>query len=271
MQRPGIVSLSEKPSDTGKCNICLSSTKLTEEHVPPKSAFNDCPRLFHRLHISDRASEEAHAVQTRGGFRVKTLCRTCNNELCSQYAKQYVLFARHCSQNAKILALEGGTRHLSIPGDTLMIAKQIAAMILAIQSTQFAESNGWLRRFVTDSSMTVNPRFRILAFLVPNISVAGTINRLEFRKDVLTCEPDFECHAGEISFFPFGFVYAYDIGIGYATRRMTDITHWFRNDHPCDRLGQSISLHTRLAGIGSYYDCRGVARRAAQVDYLGKT
>ncbi|MFO1005925.1 MAG: hypothetical protein U0929_08200 [Planctomycetaceae bacterium] len=160
---------------------------------------------------------------------------------------------------------------MSIPGDTLMIAKQIAAMILAIESTSYAEGNGWLRRFVTDTCVTVNPRFRVLAFLVPNVSFAGTINRFDFRKDELTCQPDFECHAGEISFFPFGFVFAYDLGVGYATRRMTDITHWFRNDHLNDRRGQSITLHTRLAGIGSYYDCRGEPRHAAQVDYMGKT
>lgn len=150
-----------------------------------------------------------------------------------------------------------------------MIAKQIAAMILAVESTDYAEANGWLRHFVTDAAVAVNPRFRVLAFLVPNVACAGTITRLSYRADVITRNPDLNCIAGEISFYPFGFVYAYDISPGYGLTTMADVGHWFRTDHPDSRKGQSITLYSRLAGIDSFGGCRGERRYSAQVDFMG--
>lgn len=269
MRRPGLISLSSTPKLTGKCHICLMHAKLTDEHVPPKSAFNDCPRLFQRLFRPDKSQESAQWVKTYGGFKVRTLCASCNNVLCATYAEEYVKMVRHIAENSKLLAPDGVRRTVRIQGDTLYIAKQIAAMILAIESTQYSEMNGWLRNFVTDPQATVSPLFRVFGFLVPNDPNAGTINRFDLRKDVMTGTSDLDCHAGEVSFFPFGVVFAFSMGSGYGVNRMTEITQWFRNSHMSDRKNCVLELHSRMAGIDSFRGARGERRSSAQVDFMG--
>ena len=56
-------------------------------------------------------------------------------------------------------------------------------MFLAIHSVHVARHRDDLREFVRDRHLTLDPRFRVYAFLVPDVSEAGNISRFHSRID----------------------------------------------------------------------------------------
>ncbi|MDB5348545.1 MAG: hypothetical protein JWP89_6922 [Schlesneria sp.] len=249
-----------------RCHVCLGDGKLTREHVPPKSAYNDDTALWNRLFTPKGAGPSAQTFRVKGGFRVSTLCECCNNGLCSNYAKAYVAFIRRLVEQPRLFAPSGRRRLVSIPSDTLFIAKEIATMILAIEPLTYAKHNAQLRQFVCDPQSLLEPTFRVYAFLVPDLPHAGTISRFHGRAD--TFAPGYKFAGGEISLFPFGFVYASDIGPGYNLSTLTNVTHWFVRGDTRDRLRQVIELGTRITGVDSIQSGIGRGRTAPQIDYV---
>lgn len=75
----------EKNSEDQRCNICLRTDALTEDHVPPKRCLSDRSVLLYGL--ADLISNEARVVHTRSndGVRYRTLCSNCNNTLLGRY------------------------------------------------------------------------------------------------------------------------------------------------------------------------------------------
>ena len=256
------------PMEDGRCHVCLGNGPLTREHVPPRSAFNNCTALWERFVPSDSVKDSARFVRVRGGFYVRTLCAGCNNGLCSPYAAAYVDFARHLVENPPLFDSSGHARLVRVPGDTLLLAKEIATMILASEPVTYAAHNVGLRQFVLDRESTFRPNFSVYAFLVPDVREAGTVTRFHGRCD--TFAPGYRFMGGELSWFPFGFVYASDIGRGYDLHGLTDVTHWFTTADKRDRESNAISLHCRITGVESI-QC-GVGRRRAtpQIDYIGR-
>jgi hypothetical protein len=256
------------PHEDGRCHVCLRYRELTREHLPAKRAFNDCPALWERLVTSDKAKESARFVQTRGGFWVRSLCQQCNTEVCSRYAKAYVRFVRHLVESPHLFDSSGRARLLRVPCDTLLIAKQIATMVLASEPVTVAAHNPELCHFVLSPESTFRPRFNVYGFLVPDVPEAGTVTRFHGRVDTLA--PGYEFLGGELSRFPFGFLYATQIGRGYDLSALTDVTHWFTTSDKRDRLTAAVSLYSRLTGAESIQCGVGRLRRGPQIDYIGQ-
>jgi hypothetical protein len=86
----------------GRCRICQKFGRLTREHVPPASAFNDRSYL---QYYSEQVSE-AERLQWRtrevnaSGIYVFTLCERCNNKTGRAYGGAYVEFVREFSSVA---------------------------------------------------------------------------------------------------------------------------------------------------------------------------
>jgi hypothetical protein len=179
--------------DRTRCHICLREVKLSKEHVPPRSAFNNCTALW-------------------------------------------------------------------------MLAKEIATMILAVEPAGFGQDNLGFRRFVLDKDATFGPNFRVLAFLVPDSPQAGTFTRFHGRVD--TFAPGYAFAGGEISCFPFGFVYTTQIDGGYDPHTLTDVTHWFTKGNKADRHGNAVRLFCRLTGVDAIQCCVGHERVRPQIDYV---
>jgi len=161
----------------------------------------------------------------------------------------------------------GRTRLVSIPSDTLYIAKEIAAMILASEPVKYADYYPALRHFVMDARATFQPNFTVRGFLVPDSPQAGTITRFHGRVD--TFAPGYGFVGGEISHFPFGFVYATQIGSGYGIEGLTDLTRWFTTASDFDRNNDAASLYCRITGVDSIQCGIGRERKSPQIDYLG--
>lgn len=211
----------EREESLSCCHICMKRKPLTREHIPPEKAFNNCNKLWDRL-VLTQDSVTKRKAQIRGGLWVKTLCGKCNNSICSPYASEYVNLVKQLVEKPKLFDMSGEARVFSVNINPLFVAKEIATMILAAEQLSYAKHVPELRKFVLQKKFKIVPPFKMFAFLVPNKAQAGTVLRFHARVD--TYAPGYEFVGGEISWYPFGFVYATKIGKGYNLERLTEIT-----------------------------------------------
>jgi len=252
----------ELSKDLTYCHICLEKTKLTREHIPPKKAFNQHNKLWESLtHDTNRM----RTVLIKGGFWCKTICKKCNNEIGSKYANEYIKFVKQLVSKPTIYRSTGDGFLLSVDADTLFIAKEIAMMILAYESVDFAKHNYELRKFVLDKNYTIKSPYRILSFLVPDNPNSGTMVKFHSRVDSFA--PGFGFAGGEISSYPFGFVYASEIGKGYVYEKMTDISHWFSESDYSVRTRRQLTFYRRLTGVESMHVLLSGRRIKPQIGY----
>lgn len=69
----------KKRSQIDRCNICGSKAKLTWDHVPPKSCYNNGPIKYNQLHKG--IPSEKYEGFFQSGIRFRSLCEKCNNDL----------------------------------------------------------------------------------------------------------------------------------------------------------------------------------------------
>jgi hypothetical protein len=148
--------------------------------------------------------------------------------------------------------------------DTLLIARQIALMILAIERLEFGALHADLRAFARGELGCVVPPFRVLPFLIPQRPEAGTISRAQYRTHYSS--GGFVAMAGEISMFPFGFVYAFELGKRYRPAEFGDISHWFSASSPTDRLNAWLETSVAVTVLDSVHCSFGNPRRYPQID-----
>lgn len=190
----------------GTCHICGAHTKLSFEHVPPKSAFNSFPILrssFEKMVMSEDLDEITGKIQQRGSGGY-TLCEKCNNDTGAWYAGSY---ARWAGQAMQWLIAARGQPSLSYPFSLfpLRVLKQVVCMFFSINNPQFQKANPALVRFVLNrESQQMPPDVRIYAFytLSNRMRSAGASGMIQgfggsgSRLHVFS----------EIAFAPFGFV-----------------------------------------------------------------
>src|ERR1043166_3025110 len=170
-----------------QCHLCLHRARLTREHVPPESAFNGTRRIWERFNprtkgIDTETGKLRGPAQTvldtwQGGFYVRTLCGECNSRTGHVSARAYVEFVRHLAEAPRLFEPRAGLRTVRVRPDPLLVARQIAVMILAVENIEFARKENELRLFARGELESVTPPFRVFAFLVPDHPMAGTIVR----------------------------------------------------------------------------------------------
>jgi hypothetical protein len=80
----------------GRCRICQKFGRLTKEHVPPKSAFNDRSYLeyyVNKANEAERVKWETRDVDSNGIY-LFTLCEKCNNHTGRLYGTDYGKFVQ---------------------------------------------------------------------------------------------------------------------------------------------------------------------------------
>lgn len=255
------LSNSHHRKNVSYCHICLKRRKTTKEHIPPKAALNRGPRNWDVLARNKEGSLEIRRVLIRDGHFARTLCRICNSR-CSTYANEYGRFVRGLIAKPAILDPRGHFA-VRVAEDKLRIAKQVATMILATEWLGWAEQQTELRKFVLDPDCRCEPPFRVLSFLVPNTHYSGTLIHYHGRAGLVS--PDYHFLGGEISLYPFGFVYAEQIGVGYRPWEMADITSWFG-----DKPVSCVRFRLRVSGVGGIPDGSGHKRVRPQLDWLSR-
>src|SRR5271166_6637843 len=132
------------PAPEGHCWLCNRYGKLSKEHIPPESAFNDCPLLLMKL---DERSREAGAVlwapdRSQHGQYFRSLCSQCNNKYGRLYGGAYVDLVKRVAERIgdvqefhKISVL--GVRR------PLAILKQVILQFVTANGPGFVRANDW--------------------------------------------------------------------------------------------------------------------------------
>jgi hypothetical protein len=155
-----------KKQHFGICHLCGIDGKLSFEHVPPESAFNN-QRILRSTFEQMLAKENLDGLEGRQqqrGAGAYTLCEKCNNNTGLWYVPAFGDWAQ---QAMKIVL---GTRcrpSLEYPFNLfpLRVLKQVVCMFFSVNGTYFHKAHPELVRFVLNKESKEFPEYvRVYAF-----------------------------------------------------------------------------------------------------------
>lgn len=192
----------------GRCRLCSKWGRLSFEHVPPESAFNDSGVLLETLGqwlASERGGKERGTYRQRG-LGAYTLCERCNNNTGRWYASEYVIWAKRLMPIVADVSPSLIPAHLAIRDRyPLRLIKQVVTMFLAVGSEEFSEKHPALRHFALNWQTThLPPTYEFYMNLyrgpeVRTIPLAGRMN------------PTGLAVLGEVAFPPLAFVMTFEM------------------------------------------------------------
>src|SRR6056297_1324976 len=211
-------------TQNGQCHLCLTEGPLSFEHIPPKSAFNDRPvhvKEFDDLIVDNRVVDDGKPgrKQQRGAGKF-SLCAKCNNKTGSWYGDAYKTWAiqglRHCEHATTAPSLAFNFQIFP-----LRVIKQIACMLVSINSPGSLKSNFELRRFVLDKERRFLPDdLRIYAYHTRSRRIRMTGYAAQLDMNSLRIRG-----YGEISYYPWGYLFCFD-GAEPPPAYLVDITNF---------------------------------------------
>jgi hypothetical protein len=196
--------------ELGVCHICGKFGKISFEHSPPKSAFNDHRVLcvsFQQVLNNQHSDEFCGRYQQKGAGDF-TLCVKCNNDTGSWYGTAYADWA---AQAMRIVLGTGGRPTLEYPFSVfpLRVLKQIVCMFFSVNGPLFRPRQTDLVKFVLDKdSQSFPDHVRVYAFytLSNRGRAAGVSGALKGLGSSHSSVHVFS----EVTFPPFGFVMTFN-------------------------------------------------------------
>ena len=161
----------------GYCHICGQFGKLSYEHIPPQSAFND-KRIWvahGRQLFEGKTTDSLKKQPQQKGAGGHTLCGKCNNDTGGWYARAYADLA---CQAMEILERAKGAPTLAYPFKIyqLKAIKQIITMFFSVNSPNFRNEVPYLEKFVLDrytNGLPTNIRVYVGYSVGPNSRSSG--------------------------------------------------------------------------------------------------
>jgi len=146
----------------GRCRICQKFGRLTKEHVPPASAFNDRSYLQYYVSKIDEAQRLVWASREihERGIYLFTLCERCNNTTGGLYGADYMKFVQ--AFTAKAIPAHAGSNIDVTVSDLfpLRIVKQVVSMVLSTsEATSFRRGYEPIRHPFTDPTGSIPAGF----------------------------------------------------------------------------------------------------------------
>ena len=195
-------------SKSGQCWLCGRVGKLSFEHVPPKSAFND-RKVFYD-YVANTLKNRRVKISQRG-VGDYTLCKSCNNNTGRFYGAS---FAEFCQRGADVLYQADGypTPCYEYKTYPLKVLKQIVTMFFSTNGPEWRKSCPELKKFVLNKwERHLPPKYRI--FIYYNIEGSflkhtGIQSKAEFDPDWIA-SPTIS-KISEIVHPPFGYVMTID-------------------------------------------------------------
>lgn len=234
--------MSEKnKSKEGICAICGEHKKLSFEHVPPRSAFNDKP--IHLLDSEQMFQENykyTHESLSQKGLGQYTLCEACNNNTGSWYGDSFKDFAQ---QGMTILQKDNSS--VLVQGiylfKPLNVFKQIITMFLSADKVGYLRTEYKLGNFVLNKQANEFPN-GLKIYIYSN---ASPFKR--FFGHTVVYDPKLGVQKwAEINFQPFGyFLTEHSVP---PNPYMVDITSWHL--HLFDALAK-VNMSTAYLKITS--------------------
>ncbi len=188
----------------GPCWLCSEIRELTEEHTPPRSAFNNHDILLQSV---DRLTEQLGRVIWQSemvhGWTVHSLCGECNNKSGGQYGSHYAEFIKDVAE--KVDKVDEGDTISVVVHRPLSILKQVMMNFVTANGPHFVQTHLWTRKFLRSSRNKDFPEnWYVYAFAVKGTSgrksgVGGFYDLIQKRINVVA----------EFTFWPLGTVLAF--------------------------------------------------------------
>ena len=241
--------MAKRVTQYGRCHLCGVHGPLTEEHVPPKKAFNNRRTIIlsfnEALALGPETPDRGKIRQ--GGVRGYTLCAQCNNNTGSWYGRALIDW---CYRGMEILERSGGRSTLINIYNCypLRILKQILIMFCSVNSDKFTDVHPWLRRYLLNrESRGLPPSFRLYLYynITGKLRYAGLSSQVDTKTGNITL-------ISEITYPPFGYVLTIDSDP--PNERLGDIS--FFDKYSYNELGRLEimlpTLPTHLLYPGDY-------------------
>jgi hypothetical protein len=203
--------MAKKHKVIGACALCLRHGELTEEHVPPRSAFNKCEIYrvsddqrftVHPLKMTEAALANKR-LKKQGGASYYSLCGKCNSDTGAWYGNEYVSWA---AQARNILEVSGGQPSLIYTyfGHPARFLKQVVTMFFTLCGGGLASKNPLLAAFILNRYATNLPKgFEVYAYYNPTTRI-----RHSTVTGILNINGAPMVMFAEMAFMPFGFVFS---------------------------------------------------------------
>lgn len=194
------------------CHICGKKQKMSYEHIPPHSAFNNIPRKMVSIDVLDMNVEnnwdvEGHRYKSfQRGFGFYSLCEKCNNTTGDLYGKEYVRVTNLVGNS--ILKIPQETRETSGTYavvdieeiDCRAFFKQVLSMFCSLNSIRFGTQ---FKEYLLSSD---NVEFDLEKYKLCIYLHSGTMDRVNCFCRLLNPVSKEVTECSEISMFPFGFI-----------------------------------------------------------------
>lgn len=149
----------------GTCHLCGEEGKLSFEHVPPQSAFNDRPVLLSKFEDVYENLETPSGTKQQKGMGDYTLCERCNNNTGSWYGGAFCEWAR---QVMVLLQYTDGNP-LSLPFTyriyPLRVLKQVLCLFFSTHGSRWRQVNPELEHFVLNKhALGIAPRYSVWTY-----------------------------------------------------------------------------------------------------------
>ena len=248
----------------GVCHICGMSGKLSYEHVPPHSAFNDKPVLYTTL-LKLMNKENLDGItgkKLQRGAGAYTLCERCNSLTGHWYGDAFADWA-HQAMNITSATRRQTTllHHFHI--FPARIIKQITCMFFSVNSPDFRLAHPALVRSVLNRDTKYWPsNMHLYAFYT--MSDRSRSAGVTVRADSIGSTMKFHT-ISEITFPPFGFLLTIDCT--WPDKSLADISGFANFDYTDWVCGLTMRLPIMpiyTAYPGDYRSREDVLRQAAE-------
>jgi hypothetical protein len=194
--------MSRAKKKTGHCYICGKEGKLSFEHVPPRSAFNDHPVFAADVNkLIGNWDGKLNSVKGKIhqlGSGDYTLCEKCNNNTGAWYGKAFANWAYQAFR-IPTSAMGEATQFKIFP---LQVIKQIVCMFFSSNGPNFRNVHPDLVKFVLN---------RDIQYLQPSVHIytyfnLSNISRQSGVTGLLNIEKQQVYTFSEVAYFPLGYV-----------------------------------------------------------------
>lgn len=193
-----------------KCRLCGKEAKLTEEHIPPRAAFNDEKRKLARdkdsldIILGEKNLEEVKGYHKKGQT-FKTLCSNCNSFLGTEYVSEYVRLAinlMNSYKNEGHLPKPDTWYFIEIPMKPLNFLKQVLSMFCSTVAEGFSEEFDF-KDYILNKEMNGNFSNKYKVGMYGFVGKQGYIGGPAVQMNIHSNRTDVVCN---IEFIPFGFM-----------------------------------------------------------------
>lgn len=140
-----------------KCNICLTKTALSWDHIPPKGSIELAPVEMESIfHLFIQKPENARLAESQNGLKYRTICPKCNAKIGQKYDVVIKDFANSVGRYLNsTLRLPPSVKHRTKP---VALMRGILAHLLAAKiKLDDGDFDNTLRELIRDESLPIPP------------------------------------------------------------------------------------------------------------------